>query len=59
MRIKIEIHLDNHEWDGRTLSLKLLPTDYIEDEEPDPDPDPEEIIVEEPDTKLKVIGKKS
>ena len=55
MRIKVEINLDDHEWDGRTLLLKLVPSDYLETEEPDP----EEIIIEEPDTKLKVIGKKS
>ena len=55
MRIKVEINLDDYEWEGRTLLLKLVPSDYLETEEPDP----EEIIVEEPDTKLKVIGKKS
>lgn len=55
MRIKVEIHLDDYEWDGRTLLIKLAPSDYIEGE----DPDPEEFIIEEPETKLKVIGKKS
>jgi len=55
MRIKVELILDDHEWDGRTLLLKLVPSDYLETEEPDP----EEIIVEEIDTKLKVIGQKS
>tara|TARA_R100000406_G_scaffold68349_1_gene48746 strand:+ start:195 stop:362 length:168 start_codon:yes stop_codon:yes gene_type:complete len=55
MRIKVEMHLDDYEWDGRTLLLKLIPSDYTEGEEPDP----EEIITDEPDTKLKVIGKKS
>jgi len=55
MRIKVEINLDDQDWDGRTLLLKLVPSDYYEAD----DPDPEEIIVEEIDTKLKVIGKKS
>lgn len=55
MRIKVEINLDDYEWDGRTLLLKLIPSDYLEDDEPDP----EEIIIEEPKTNLKVIGKKT
>ena len=53
MRIKVEIQLDDYEWDGRTLLLKLVPSDY-ESEEPS---DPEEIIYEEPIASLKVIGK--
>ena len=54
MRIKVEIHLDDHEWDGRTLQLQLIAPDYEEDSEPDPD----EIVIEEAEKKLKVIGKK-
>jgi hypothetical protein len=56
MRIKVEISLDDYEWDGRTLLLKLVPSEYTEEDE---DPDPEEIIIEEPEIKLKVIGQKS
>lgn len=53
MRIKVEIHLDSYEWDGRTLQIQLLAPDYVEGE----DPDPEEIVIEEAEKKLKVIGK--
>lgn len=55
MRIKVEIHLDSYEWDGRTLQIQLLAPDYVESE--DPDPDSEEIVIEEAEKKLKVIGK--
>ena len=54
MRIKVELHLDDYEWDGRTLLLKLIPADEYTDGE---DPDPEEVIVEVPEKTLKVIGK--
>ena len=56
MRVKIELQLDDYEWDGRTLLLKFVPSDYTDDN----DPDPEQIIIEETDdNKLTVIGKKS
>jgi len=52
MRVKVEIILEENEWDGRAIKLVLLPpTEYESDDDPE-----EEFLSGEHPMNLKVIS---